>query len=409
MSNIKISELVSTTSVTGSAFIPVDDGSTTKKITVDDYNRSSNTTAMGYAQQAADSAASATSAAAQINLRLNDVDSRLATTEILVHNASDSASFAAESMAGANIAAENAAQSSSNAYSYALDAEESASDVDAIAMMSKSFAVGGTGTRSGEDTDNAKYYAQVASSAISGGVIMFNERSGIVVPEDGDYSSDMVSHGDSTVAMAIEGLVDDLDDFRSATIENLNTKVNKNYAKMTGLAEIDGQGLLLYDRTNRKCKLQVGEPYYESAPAVGGDPITHGATGTIELWRHDRSIFAYGSVEITTDANTEGNKINIPGSSGTLVLDGIALKTLTVAGWTLNGSVYQQTIGFDEIYTKKPIITACGATLGADATAAQRAALSRLNAIGDSASKTITFTAPNAPTVEINLSIWGVK
>lgn len=39
-------------------------------------------------------------------------------------------------------------------------------ETDALATMAKSYAVGGTGTRSGEDTDNVKYYAKQATGVI---------------------------------------------------------------------------------------------------------------------------------------------------------------------------------------------------------------------------------------------------
>lgn len=49
----------------------------------------------------------------------------------------------------------------------AAAAEASASSVDDIARQSESYAVGGTGTRVGEDTDNARYYCEQAH-AIAG-------------------------------------------------------------------------------------------------------------------------------------------------------------------------------------------------------------------------------------------------
>lgn len=85
--------------------------------------------------------------------------------------------------------------------------------------LSKSYAVGETGTRDGEDTDNSKYYSELAansqnaasSSEIAAktaqeaaeaaaklvsetvtGVGSFNGRSGAVSPQSGDYTPDMV-------------------------------------------------------------------------------------------------------------------------------------------------------------------------------------------------------------------------
>lgn len=48
----------------------------------------------------------------------------------------------------------------------AEDAIKAAAESAASAMLSKSYAVGGTGTRDGEDTDNAKYYSERVAEAL---------------------------------------------------------------------------------------------------------------------------------------------------------------------------------------------------------------------------------------------------
>ena len=45
-------------------------------------------------------------------------------------------------------------------------AQEAAEDATSAATLSQSYAVGGTGTRTGEDTDNAKYYSEQAYSSV---------------------------------------------------------------------------------------------------------------------------------------------------------------------------------------------------------------------------------------------------
>lgn len=47
----------------------------------------------------------------------------------------------------------------------AEDAIKAAQDAAMSATLSKSYSVGGTGTRTGEDTDNAKYYSEQAAAA----------------------------------------------------------------------------------------------------------------------------------------------------------------------------------------------------------------------------------------------------
>lgn len=46
-------------------------------------------------------------------------------------------------------------------------AQEAAEDASSAATLSQSYAIGGTGTRTGEDTDNAKYYSEQAYSSVS--------------------------------------------------------------------------------------------------------------------------------------------------------------------------------------------------------------------------------------------------
>lgn len=75
-------------------------------------------------------------------------------------------------MTAAQTAASNAATSETNAGTYAGQAESAkttaqtaASEADAHATESQSWAVGGTGTRAGEDTNNSKYFAQQAAGS----------------------------------------------------------------------------------------------------------------------------------------------------------------------------------------------------------------------------------------------------
>lgn len=72
-------------------------------------------------------------------------------------------------------------------------------------VYAESWAVGGTGTREGEDTNNAKYWSEQAQSAVSG-VASFNGRTGAVVSATGDYTTQTVTRSgtpleDSLVAL----------------------------------------------------------------------------------------------------------------------------------------------------------------------------------------------------------------
>lgn len=60
------------------------------------------------------------------------------------------------------------------------------------ATLAESWAVGGTGTREGEDTNNSEYWAQQSQAAANNRVASFNGRTGAVIPQSGDYTANMV-------------------------------------------------------------------------------------------------------------------------------------------------------------------------------------------------------------------------
>ena len=83
-----------------------------------------------------------------------------------VQSASSNATSAKNSATSAETSA-NRANTSANT------ATQKASEANADAILAKSYAVGGTGTRPGEDTDNAKYYKEQALAGGGGnGIIL---------------------------------------------------------------------------------------------------------------------------------------------------------------------------------------------------------------------------------------------
>ena len=83
-------------------------------------------------------------------------------------SAAASASSAASSASSAISSKEASADSESNAQRYSKLAEQNASTATDKATLAKSYAVGGTGTREGEDTDNAMYYMNQAKAQTGG-------------------------------------------------------------------------------------------------------------------------------------------------------------------------------------------------------------------------------------------------
>ena len=206
MKYIPISELDETTSASDTDLIAIDNGSKTSKITVANYNSNANATAKSYAEA---SATSASEAATSVENATKQAESAQASASA----ASESATAASASKDSASEYATNAAAQADNAKSYASEASTSANNASTsatnandYAITSKSWAVGGTSTRDGEDTNNAKYWSQVAAGAAAGGVVTFNGRNGAVTPQSGDYSAAMITRGSSDVSTDLANL-----------------------------------------------------------------------------------------------------------------------------------------------------------------------------------------------------------
>ena len=107
---------------------------------------------------------------------------------------------------------EQAASSATTASTKAGEASTDAATASAKATASESWAVGGTGTRTGEDTNNAKYWAEAAAGAAGGGVTSFNGRSGIVSAAAHDYDADQVDYDNTYSGLTATSVQDAIDE-----------------------------------------------------------------------------------------------------------------------------------------------------------------------------------------------------
>ena len=104
----------------------------------------------------------------------------------------------------------------------------------ANSKTAESWAVGGTGTREGEDSNNAKYWCESAQAIAGGGVTSFNGRGGIVKPQKGDYTAEMVGADASGAAATVQSNLDGHEGDTTAHITAAErTKWNGKQDKLT--------------------------------------------------------------------------------------------------------------------------------------------------------------------------------
>lgn len=204
---IKISELTEyTAEVTDSLLIPLDDGTKTYKVSVGHFNQGAAASAKAYADKAETSARNAADSESNTKQVAQEITSNTSAAKDAAKEAEDAKNATVQLKADTERAVASIKASVDNASSSATSAADSADDATDSATLSKSWAIGGTGKREDEDVNNAKYWASVAGAAAGGGVLTFNGRSGFVLPVDGDYKSEQIKRGDSTVEASLTAL-----------------------------------------------------------------------------------------------------------------------------------------------------------------------------------------------------------
>ena len=158
-------------------------------------------TAGASAESANASAQSAKTAAESAKAAAQAAQSKAEAANTSAQTAKADAEAANTSAQSAKTAAESAKSAAAGS---AQSAGASAQSAQASGKLSESWAVGGTGTRTGEDTNNAKYWAMAAQGAAGGGVSSFNGRSGAVAPQTGDYTAAMVGADAQGAAQTVQ-------------------------------------------------------------------------------------------------------------------------------------------------------------------------------------------------------------
>lgn len=132
-------------------------------------------------------------ATAQANAAAESAESASASAQ----TAQNAASTATNAASSASQSATSASGSASQAQASAAEAAQSAASVDGINKTAQSWAVGGTGTREGEDSNNAKYWAQQAEATVGGDFATKKQAQGYVTT----HNQSSTAHSDIREAL----------------------------------------------------------------------------------------------------------------------------------------------------------------------------------------------------------------
>ena len=154
------------------------------------------------ATSAASAASSAGAASQKATEAANSAADAQASAEVAAESAADaegSAETASQKVTEAEMAATNAAAEASKAEGSANAAAEKADEASDFATEAESFAHGGTGTRPGEDTDNAHYWYE-QTKAITGDIV-----TGVKGDAEDEYRTGLVNIRPEDIGVFVPG------------------------------------------------------------------------------------------------------------------------------------------------------------------------------------------------------------
>ena len=212
--------------------------------------------------------------------------------------ANTSAQTAKADAEAANTSAQSAKADAESAKSAAAGSAQSAGasaqSAQASGKLSESWAVGGTGTRTGEDTNNAKYWSEQAQNAAGGGVSSFNGRSGVVTPQTGDYTAAMVGADAQGAAETVQG---NLNTHAENTVKHITAEERTAWnAKLAS-------GVLIVTITDNNGTLSADKSYNDIENAIlDGIPVLvdYGGTG-LPLITAAADAKYFGTIECAND------------------------------------------------------------------------------------------------------------
>lgn len=221
---------------------------------------------------------------------LESEENALNSANLAVQSAETAMQKAEEAEESANIAstkAEQATEGANTATQKASEAAESAGNVRNMSEVSQSYAVGGTGTREGEDTDNAKYYNQQASdnadraeeaaeraSAVADVGVATTEKAGLVRP-DGE-----------TIRVDLDGTIHA--DRGTTSYTDLENKPKINDVELDGNKTIDDLGGLTAEST-------VSFTEAEERTNIEATDNVKGIFGKVKKWFADLKPHAFSN------------------------------------------------------------------------------------------------------------------
>lgn len=265
--------------------------------------------------------------------------------------AQSAASTASNAASFADQAAEAASGFASQASAAATAAAQSAASVDGINKTAQSWAVGGTNTRPGEDTNNAKYWAEQAQAVVGGDFATKVEAQGYVTA----HNQSAEAHAD--IRKALNGKEASGTAAAAVTAHNKDTAAHQDIRNALAGKEAAGaaaavQSNLTAHAGNTTVHVTAAQKTAWDGKAAGKHASQHGKDGADPI-----TPAAIGAASLDTDGKVPASQLpeissvkTYTATIGTTWVEdentGVKTQSVAIAGVTA-----QNTALVDHVYT----------------------------------------------------------
>lgn len=187
----------------------------------------------------------------------------------------------------------------------------------ASATLAQSWAVGGTGSRTGEDTNNAEYWSQQSAQSAQQAVGFRTMQGGAVLPINGDVDLTQPYPTETDASVTITSAADRID---SVTVNGYTTQTGSDDPSPTNIRPIENagaDGTAFVDVNGQQTQIPLQAPLHEG-DTLETNVVYNGAFKCVET--HVKATVSVDGQTTLFTQDTNGYAVALPGAADGAVI-----------------------------------------------------------------------------------------
>lgn len=212
----------------------------------------------------------------------------------------------------------------------------------ASATLAQSWAVGGTGSRTGEDTNNAEYWSQQSAQSAQQAVGFRTMQGGAVLPINGDVDLTQPYPTETYASVTITSAADRID---SVTVNGYTTQTGSGDSSPTNIRPIENagaDGTTFVDVNGQQTQIPLQAPLHEG-DTLETNVVYNGAFKCVET--HVKATVSVDGQTTLFTQDTNGYAVALPGAAdGAVICNAFSGLSASSQSVTIPASAFPSTV-----------------------------------------------------------------